>query len=393
MKAMILAAGKGTRVQPLTFDTPKPMLPVVKTPVLEMIIQHLAQSGVSEIAINTSHLGSEIESYFRDGRQFGVDISYSFEGVLENGCFKGEAIGSAGGLKRIQDFSAFFDDTFVVLCGDAIIDLDLQKLLKFHKEKGAVATIALKSVPLSEVAKYGVVKTNPDGRIDCFQEKPTPDEAISTMINTGIYIFDPKIFNYIPSGIEYDIGGDLFPSLVAANVPFYGLEMPFEWVDIGNVTDYWNANRDALNGLVNGHSLPGKEIRPGVFVGINVDVDLEAVQIEGPVYIGNGSSIGPGSRIIGPAVIGSNCVIEPGAVIEECFLDDYTRVSGIGRLRKYIVSNGRCIRSCGSYFEISDVDIGWVIEDARCSAKQTKEQDMISNLVKFHLDCSDTKMA
>jgi len=381
MKAMILAAGKGTRVQPITHDIPKPMLPVVRTPVLEHIVKHLAKNGVKEIAINTSHLSNEIEGYFRDGSQFGVDISYSFEGTLKNGEVCGHALGSAGGLKKIQDFSGFFDETFVVLCGDAIIDLDLLELLRFHKERNSVATIALKEVPESEVSKYGVVKTDELGRIECFQEKPDPEDAISQTINTGVYIFEPEIFDHIPSGVEYDIGGELFPFLVETGVPFYGKVMPFEWLDIGSVNDFWHANRMTLEGRIEDINLPGKELLPGVYVGINVDIDLDDTEIIGPVFIGNGSSIGPGSRIVGPTVIGANSVIEPGAVVEECILEDYTRVRSIGKLRNYMVFNGRCIKEDGKYFDISDVDIGWVIEDTRSEAVYTEEQNEMRNLV------------
>jgi len=381
MKAMILAAGKGTRVQPITYDLPKPMLPVIRTPVLELIVKHLTKHGVTEIAINTSHLSDKIESYFRDGRQFGVDISYSFEGTLNDGKVVGKALGSAGGLKKVEDFSGFFDETFVVLCGDAIIDLDIGELLRFHKERNSVATIALKEVSKAEVSKYGVVKTDQRGRIECFQEKPDPEEAISQTINTGVYIFEPEVFDHIPSGVEYDIGGDLFPLLVEAGIPFYGKVMPFNWVDIGSVKDFWHANRMMLEGRIDNLDPPGKELAPGVYVGINVDLDLDSTEIIGPVYIGNGSSIGPGCRIIGPTIIGANSVIEAGAVVEECILDDYTRVRSVGRMRNYMFFNGKCIKANGEYFEISDVDIGWVVEDARSETEYTEEQNEIRNLV------------
>lgn len=381
MKAMILAAGKGTRVQPMTYNIPKPMLPVVRTPVLELIVRHLAKHGVNEIVINTSHLSNEIENYFRDGRQFDVDISYSFEGTLKDGKVVSQALGSAGGLKKIQDFSGFFDETFVVLCGDAIIDLDLGELLRFHKEKNSVATIALKEVSKSEVSKYGVVKTDQHGRIDCFQEKPAPEVAVSQTINTGIYIFEPEIFDHIPSGVEYDIGGELFPFLVEAGIPFYGKVMPFKWVDIGSIEDFWYANRLVLEGQVEGITPPGEEVRPGVFVGINVDLDLESIDIQGPVFIGSGSSIGPGCRIVGPTVIGANSVIEAGAIVEECILDDYTRVRSVGRIRNYMVFDGRCIKAGGEYFEIADLDIGWVVEDARSLIEYSEEQNTIRHMV------------
>jgi len=380
MKAMILAAGKGTRVQPITYDIPKPMIPLVRKPVLESIIIHLKSHGIEEFAINTSHLAPEIERYFRDGGQLGVDIAYSFEGTVRDGELNGMALGSAGGMKKIQDFSGFFDETFIVLCGDALIDLDVSRLLEFHRQRNAIATIALKEVAPDQVSKYGVVKTDDKGRIESFQEKPHPDEAVSRDINTGIYIFEPEIFNYIPSGAEYDIGGQLFPELVAAGERFYGISLPFSWLDIGSVTDFWRANRALLQGQVKDYHLPGKEVRPGVRMGVNVDIDLDKVEIDGPVYIGSSTRIGKGARIIGPTVIGANCVIEPGAVIEGCLVDDYTKVSGVARLRNYMVYGNRCIQPDGIYVDIDDADIGWLVEDARKESCMSGPQRLLHDM-------------
>jgi mannose-1-phosphate guanylyltransferase len=249
MKAMILAAGKGTRVRPITYTIPKPMIPILQKPVMEFLLELLRQHGFDQVMVNVSHLANEIESYFRDGQRFGVQIGYSFEGRIEpDGTLVGDALGSAGGMRRIQDYNPFFDDTFVVLCGDALIDLDLTKAVKWHKEKGAIATVIMKSVPKEEVSSYGVIVTDEDGRVKAFQEKPPVEEAISTDINTGIYIFEPEVLNYIPSGQEYDIGGELFPKLVEMGAPFYGISMDFQWVDIGKVPDYWRAVRGVLLG-------------------------------------------------------------------------------------------------------------------------------------------------
>jgi len=206
MKAMILAAGKGTRVRPITYTIPKPMIPILQKPVMEFLLDLLKHHGFDQIMVNVSHLANEIEGYFRDGQRFGVELAYSFEGRIEDGKLVGDALGSAGGMKKIQEFSPFFDDTFVVLCGDALIDLDLTEALRRHKEKGAIATIIMKSVPIKQVPSYGVVVTDESGRIKSFQEKPKVEEALSTDINTGIHIFEPEIFNYIPAGMEYDIG-------------------------------------------------------------------------------------------------------------------------------------------------------------------------------------------
>ena len=314
---MILAAGKGTRVQPITYTIPKPLIPILHKPVMEFLVDLLKQHDFTEIMVNVSHLAKEIESYFHDGQRFGVQIAYSFEGTIrEDGELEGQAMGSAGGMRRIQDFYPFFDDTFVVLCGDALIDLDLTAAVKWHREKGSLATIVTKSVPREEVSSYGVVVTDQDGKVQAFQEKPTVEEALSTNINTGIYIFEPEVLNYIPSGQEFDIGGDLFPKLVEMGAPFYAIPMDFQWVDIGKVPDYWQAIRSVLMGEVKNVPIPGTEVLPGVFTGINVAVNWDKVDITGPVYIGGMTKIEDGAKITGPAMIGRNCHICSGAHID-----------------------------------------------------------------------------
>ena len=203
MKAMILAAGKGTRVRPITHTTPKPMIPILQKPVMEFLLELLREHGFDQIMVNVSHLAEEIENYFRDGQRFGVEIAYSFEGRIEDGELIGDALGSAGGLKKIQDFQEFFDDTFVVICGDALIDLDLTEAVRRHKQKGALASLITKRVPKEQVSSYGVVVTDDAGRVLSFQEKPAVDEAASDTINTGIYIFEPEVFDFIPSDIPF----------------------------------------------------------------------------------------------------------------------------------------------------------------------------------------------
>jgi len=189
MKALILAAGRGTRVRPLTDTLPKPMIPIINKPVMEFLVEHLRRFGVRQIMVNTSYMAPQIENHFGDGRRFGVQMAYSFEGREQDGKLLDEPIGSAGAIKKIHDHSGFFDETFLVLCGDAIIDLDLDELLQFHRQKKALATLALREVPLEEVSHYGVVVRDNEGKVTEFQEKPAQAQARSRMINTGIYIF------------------------------------------------------------------------------------------------------------------------------------------------------------------------------------------------------------
>ncbi len=383
MKAMILAAGKGTRVRPITHTIPKPLIPILQKPVMEFLLELLRKHGFDQIVVNVSHLANEIESYFRDGQRFGVEIAYSFEGSIIEGELVGKALGSAGGMRKIQDFYPFFDDTFVVLCGDALIDLDLSAALKKHKEKGAIATIVTKSVPREQVSSYGVVVTDESDRIKSFQEKPSVEEALSTNINTGIYIFEPEVLDYIPSGQEYDIGGDLFPKLVAMGAPFYAVPMEFEWVDIGKVPDYWHAVRGVLTGEIKNVSIPGKQVAPGIYTGLNVAVNWDKVDITGPVYIGGMTHIEDGAKIIGPSVIGSNCWICKGATVDNSVIFEYSRLSPGVRLVDKLVFGRYCVDKTGATIDVQAAALDWLITDTRRSMppQESEENKAIAELL------------
>lgn len=365
MKAMILAAGKGTRVRPITYTIPKPMIPIFQKPVMEFLLELLKRHGVEEVMVNVSHLAEEIEGYFRDGQRFGVQIAYSFEGRIVDGALVGEAIGSAGGMRKIQDFSPFFDDTFIVLCGDALIDLDLTEAVRWHRQKGSIATVIMKEVPRAEVSSYGVVVTDAENRILSFQEKPSIEAALSTSINTGIYIFEPEVLNYIPSGQEFDIGGQLFPKLVEIGAPFYGKSMDFEWVDIGKVPDYWQAIRGVLSGDIKNVEVPGKQVRPGIYTGLNVAINWDNVTIEGPVYIGGMTKIEDGATIIGPSMIGANCHICSGAKVDNSIVFDYSRLGVGARLIDKLVFGRYCVDKTGSSFDLKEAALDWLITDSR----------------------------
>jgi mannose-1-phosphate guanylyltransferase len=388
MKAMILAGGKGTRVRPLTDRVPKPMIPIISKPLMEFLIDLLKQHGFDQIVVSTSYLADSIEAYFREGSRFGVQIGYSFEGYHTDGHSMPEGLGSAGGLKKIQEFSGFFDDTFAVLCGDAIIDLDLSAALAFHRERKAIATIVMKDLPRAQVGSYGVVKTAADGRILQFQEKPAPADAISTTINTGIYFFEPAIFDYIPAGAPFDIGGQLFPLLASRDLPFYGVALPFSWIDIGSTPDYWQATQMILRGEFK-VDMPGRELAPGIWGGINLALDLSKTDVRGPVYIGSGSAIEPGATVIGPTVIGRNCVVHAGARIEACIVEDYTRVSAFADIHDKIVSGRFCVDRYGHNVELAGTGFGFVVDDAR-ERRQWTDDDRV--LMEF-LASQDTPQA
>ena len=382
MKAMVLAAGRGNRVRPLTDTVPKPMIPVINKPVMAFLVDLLRQHGFEDIVVSTSYLAHEIENYFGDGDAFGVNIAYSFEGYHIDGEPVPEGLGSAGGLKKLQEFSQFFDGTFVVLCGDAIIDLDLTEAVRQHRERRSIATIVLKDVPRSDTCRYGIVRTDDTGRILQFQEKPDPKDAISTTANTGIYIFEPAVLDHIPSGQTFDIGGQLFPLLAAKQLPFYGITLPFTWIDIGQTPDYWHATQLILRGGLKFFEMPGREIAPGVWAGINLAVDLDQATIQGPVYIGSSTKIEPGATIIGPACIGRNCLIESGARIDRCIVGDYTRVTGFADVAEKIISGRFCVDRDGRNVDLAHTGYAFVVDDVRERREWTEDQEILMDFLK-----------
>lgn len=355
MKAMILAAGKGTRVRPLTYALPKPMIPILGKPVMEYLIEHLVKFGVQDIMVNVSYLHDRIENYFGEGQRFGARIGYSFEGYVDDdGQVFPNPIGSAGGMKKIQEFGGFFDETTLVICGDALIDLDLHSALFEHRRKGALVSVITKEVPMEQVSSYGIVVAEPDGKVKSFQEKPTQEEALSNLASTGIYIMEPAALDLIPKDKFFDIGADLFPLLVEKQLPFYAQKRFFNWIDIGNVTDFWSVLQSVLKGEVAQMYVPGTQIQEGVWVGLNTRIDWEGTTIEGPVYIGAGSHIEAGSTIVGPAWIGHGSHICSGAEVIRSVLFEYTRVASGTRFENSVVYGAYSVTHDGEMKHTSD---------------------------------------
>ena len=325
MKAMIMAAGVGSRLEPLTYEVPKPMVPIVNRPVMEYILGLLRQNQITDIIANLHYLPGRIKEYFGEGEDFGVNLCYSEETRL---------MGTAGGVKNNQ---WFLDDTFVVISGDALTDVNLQGLIGFHKARGALATIALKRV--EDVSKFGVVIVDDIGRIRSFQEKPKPEEALSDVVNTGIYVFEPEIFKLIPGGEFYDFGKDLFPLLVKLQAPFYGYSIDDYWCDIGSLTTYREANFDVLMERVK-VGIPGKSVNQGIWLEDGVQLD-KSVQITGKVVIGRGSVIGPGVVLTGKVVIGPNCIINQCSVIQDSIIWSNSVIEANSSIAASIIGN-RC---------------------------------------------------
>ncbi|HAT30959.1 MAG TPA: mannose-1-phosphate guanyltransferase [Janthinobacterium sp.] len=357
MKAMILAAGKGTRVRPLTYDLPKPMIPILGKPVMAYLIEHLAKYGITEIMVNVSYLHEKIEDYFGEGHQYGVQIGYSFEGYTkDDGEVVPQPLGSAGGMKKIQEFGGFFDDTTIVLCGDAVINLDLKSALFEHRRKGAMASVITREVEWDKVSSYGVVVSDKDGRVVTFQEKPTQEEARSNCVSTGIYIFEPAVLDLIPTDRPFDIGSELFPLLVEKGLPFFAQNRSFSWIDIGSVKDYWEVSQSVLMGEVAHMDVPGIQVEEGIWVGLNTSIDWQDTRIEGPVYIGSGCKIEAGCTIIGPSWIGHGSHICAGANVVRSVLFEYTRILPDVSLEEMIVFKDYSVNRAGEMRHVSEYD-------------------------------------
>lgn len=302
---MILAAGVGSRLDPLTRLLPKPLVPIVNKPVMEHIVELLKQHGFNEIMVNLHYLGNMIRDYFRDGSQWGVKIYYSEEERLW---------GTAGGVKRCADF--FSDDTFLVIGGDDLSDINLTRMLRFHREKRSMATIALSLV--EDPSQYGIALMNERGRITRFVEKPKDEPIFSNTANTGVYLFEPEILELIPSGVEYDFGRDLFPKLLELRTPFYGYLTASYWSDVGHLAQYRQTHYEALQGRVQ-IRFPVPEIRKYVWMGEDVFIHSSA-EVGYPVVIGNHCRIEAGAKVLEESVLGDHCVIEEGAVVRRSIL-------------------------------------------------------------------------
>jgi mannose-1-phosphate guanylyltransferase len=281
-------------------------------------------------------------------------------------------------MKKIQEFGGFFDDTTIVLCGDALIDLDLKAALLEHRQKGAMASVITREVPWDKVSSYGVVVTDQNGRITQFQEKPKQEEAKSNFISTGIYIFEPEVIDLIPSGVPFDIGSQLFPLLAERGMPFYAQRRPFNWLDIGTMSDYWEVLQNVLTGEVNHMVVPGIEIEPGLWVGLNTSIDWNGTRIEGPVYIGSGVKIEAGVTIVGPTWIGHGSHICEGAEIVRSVLFEYTRVLHDVTLHEMIVFKDYSVDRAGEMKHASEyTSEEWLNarDRRRSSRRETAVQD------------------
>lgn len=347
MKAIIMAGGEGSRLRPLTCDRPKPMVPLMNRPMMEHIIALLKRFELINIGVTLQYLPEQIENYFGDGREFGVKMQYFTET---------SPLGTAGSVKNA---GAFLDETFLVLSGDALTDFNLQSAIDFHRQKGGVATLVLTSV--ENPLEYGVVINDQSGRITQFLEKPSWGEVFSDTVNTGIYILEPEVLQYIPEAARFDFSQDLFPLLMAKGYPLYGYVAAGYWCDIGNLQQYHQAHLDILQGNVQ-FKLVEREIAPGVFVGEGAVIE-QGAEISAPVLIGSGARISSGARVGEYSVIGANTQVAPFASIKRGLAWRNGYVGNHVEIRGAILCNRVQVMRGSSLFEGAVVGDDTVIEE------------------------------
>ena len=305
MKAMVLAAGLGTRLRPITFQLPKPMVPVLDRPVMAHIVGMLEREGFDQIIANIHHFPDTIRSYFGDR------LEYRYEDEL---------LGTAGGVRNVSDF--FGEEPVLVISGDALTDLEVGALMERHRQAGGIATLTVKKVP--NTREYGVVIHDDDGRVQGFQEKPDPDEALSDLANCGIYCFKPEIFDYFPDQQEVDWADDVFPALLEHDVPFYVHEIDAYWNDVGSLEELRLGIWDALEGRLQ-LEVTGEEVEPGVRVGSGSEL-RDAALVDPPVWIGEGCEVGEELRLMGPVAIGDGCRVGAGASLRNSIMFPGTEI-------------------------------------------------------------------
>ena len=329
MKAVVMAGGEGTRLRPLTSNQPKPMVPVVGKPCMEHILELLREHGMNEVIVTVAFLPQAIRSYFGAGETLGMEIGYSVEE---------SPLGTAGSVRLA---AKQLDETFLVISGDALCDLDLTALVDFHKEKGAAVTIGLKSV--ENPLEFGIVVTDEEGRIERFLEKPSWGQVFSDTINTGIYVIEPEVLKHVPADRPYDFSKELFPYLLEMGRPLYGYVMEGYWQDIGNLDQFRQANFDALEENVR-LNIPGIRIRGNVWLGEGVELaDLE--QIEGPAYIGNYCRVAPGAAVGAHSVLSNSVTLRERTRVTRSVIDASTHIGRNSLIEGAIVGRSCDIRA------------------------------------------------
>ncbi len=325
MKAVVMAGGEGTRLRPLTSNQPKPMVPILNRPVMEHILELLKSHQIEDVVVTLQFLPQVIRNYFGQGTDLGLNLSYAIEEV---------PLGTAGSVRNAKEY---LDETFVVVSGDAITDFDLSKAIAFHRRRKSMATLILKSV--ENPLEFGVVITDKQGRIERFLEKPSWGQVFSDTINTGIYILEPEVLEYIPAEGQFDFSQDLFPLLLRAGRPLYGYVAEGYWCDVGSIEQYMEAHHDILSGRTK-IAVPGIHMEGDIWIGSGATIDPSAV-LRGPVAIGQHAQIGPNATIDEFTVIGNNVVVGRDAHVHRSIIWENAYLGPRSKLHRAIVG-----RSC-----------------------------------------------
>jgi mannose-1-phosphate guanylyltransferase/phosphomannomutase len=325
MKAVIMAGGEGTRLRPLTSNAPKPMLPLVNRPMMEHVVELLKEHGFDEIVVTVAFMANAIRNYFGDGAEHGISIRYATEET---------PLGTAGSVRNAMEY---LTERFLVISGDVLTDIDLGAIVRFHEDHKAMATIGLAHV--ENPLEFGIVITREDGTIERFLEKPTWGQVFSDTINTGIFVLEPEIFDYIPPDQPVDFSSEVFPRLLADGKPLFGAVADGYWEDVGNLEAYLRAHKDILDGKV-ALNVPGFEVQPGVWVGEGAEIGPEAT-IDGPAVIGDNCRVEGNARIGPYTVLGANVRVRGEASLDRVVVDDNAYLGAGVRLRGTMVG-----RSC-----------------------------------------------
>jgi mannose-1-phosphate guanylyltransferase / phosphomannomutase len=329
VKAVVMAGGEGTRLRPMTANQPKPLLPVVNRPIMEHVLRLLKRHGFDETVVTVQFLASLVRTYFGDGEDLGMHLSYATEET---------PLGTAGSVRNAR---AELDEPFLVISGDVLTDIDLSELVAVHERKGSLATLALKS--MENPLEFGIVITREDGSIERFLEKPTWGQVFSDTVNTGIYVCDPAVFDYIPEGTSVDFSSDVFPALLSDSKPIFGHVAEGYWEDVGTLEAYLKAHHDVLDGKVS-LDVPGFKIAEGIWLGEGAEVDPGA-QVAGPAIIGDYCRVEAGARLQEYSVLGTNVMVRSDAYIERSVVHDNAYISQGVRLRGSVIGRSTDLRA------------------------------------------------
>ncbi|MEW2360166.1 mannose-1-phosphate guanyltransferase [Spirillospora sp. NPDC029432] len=357
MKAVVMAGGEGTRLRPMTANQPKPLLPLVNRPIMEHVLRLLKRHGFDETVVTVQFLAALIRNYFGDGEELGMSLSYATEEI---------PLGTAGSVKNAAE--ALRDDRFLVISGDALTDIDLTDMVRFHRENGALVTIGLKRVP--NPLEFGIIIVDDEGRIQRFLEKPTWGQVFSDTVNTGIYIMEPEVLDHVEKGRSVDWSGEVFPKLLAEGAPLYGYVADCYWEDVGTHASYMKAQADMLSGLVD-VDLQGFELSPGVWVAEGAEVDAEAI-LKGPLYVGDYAKVEAGVELREFTVLGSNVVVKEGAFLHRAVVHDNVFIAPSTNLRGCVIGKNTDIMAGARVEEGAVVGDECVIEAEAYVSSQVK---------------------